>query len=301
MAREDHSRPQLETFNRPCPCSGIKSLVIYTYWRDVSGSMNQIIKTTLTDTIEEINCLDLGFSDSRYVDALLDTYIRTVDDVCRKIPQGSRILEIGCYNCIVATTLKRIGYEVKVADLPYVAEHSGLITFLKNEGISIASIDLRVALLPFDDCDFDAIICCEVIEHLPFNPAPVFDEFSRLLDIGGVAYIATPNLTSLAHRVYMVSGRSIHNPPSHFHNEHDSSSIAIHWKEYTRAELNEFLERSGFTLLEHYYCRYAEKTTSGLLRRSLVSCVYKMAPQLMQCQVGIYKKANQKIRFGRNK
>jgi len=50
--------------------------------------------------------------------------------------------------------------------------------------------------LPFSDEEFDAIICCEGIEHI-FSPFELFTEFSRILKKGGILIITTPNIQNL--------------------------------------------------------------------------------------------------------
>jgi 2-polyprenyl-3-methyl-5-hydroxy-6-metoxy-1,4-benzoquinol methylase len=137
------------------------------------------------------------------------------------------------------------------------------------------------------------IICCEVLEHLAFNPIPVVRELKRILKPGGIIYIATPNLTSLVHRVSLMKGRSFYNPPGHFVwalNPASAMSVGLHWKEYTKTELLTFFKLEGMRCVRHYYCRYVKRTTSSFLRRALVGFIYWLFPSFMQCQVAIFAK-----------
>ena len=52
-----------------------------------------------------------------------------------------------------------------------------------------------LARLPFADASFDAVVCYNVIEHLP-NPSAVFREYARLLVPGGGLLFKTPCLTN---------------------------------------------------------------------------------------------------------
>ena len=47
--------------------------------------------------------------------------------------------------------------------------------FLKS-GIDLLPHDLSEDLVPVDDAAFDAIVFCEVLEHLNFNPLPFIGE-----------------------------------------------------------------------------------------------------------------------------
>ena len=66
------------------------------------------------------------------------------------------ILEIGKGNGIVSNTLKQAGFKVTTADI---AED------LKPD--KICSIDELSKC--FKENSFDLVLCCEVLEHLPFN------------------------------------------------------------------------------------------------------------------------------------
>jgi 2-polyprenyl-3-methyl-5-hydroxy-6-metoxy-1,4-benzoquinol methylase len=61
-------------------------------------------------------------------------------------------------------------------------------------GIDIVSDIINI---PEPGQSFDAILCTEVIEHIP-DPAKVFPEFARLLKPGGVLIITAP-FSSLTH------------------------------------------------------------------------------------------------------
>jgi SAM-dependent methyltransferase len=54
-----------------------------------------------------------------------------------------------------------------------------------------------IAMLPFRDATFGAVVCTEVLEHVD-DPRPAIAEAARVLSEGGVAYITTPNYVNLA-------------------------------------------------------------------------------------------------------
>lgn len=51
--------------------------------------------------------------------------------------------------------------------------------------------------LPFRDGSFAAVVCTEVLEHVD-DPSAAFAEMARVLRLGGLAYVTTPNYSNLA-------------------------------------------------------------------------------------------------------
>jgi SAM-dependent methyltransferase len=60
-----------------------------------------------------------------------------------------------------------------------------------NWDTSKIDIVCDIASIPEPDCSFDAILCSEVLEHIP-NPVKAVEEFRRLLKPGGVMILTAP-------------------------------------------------------------------------------------------------------------
>ncbi len=212
--------------------------------------------------------IEIGFVNADYWQTLRTTYVRTLCDVMDLAESRSRtgkvrILEIGAFCGIVATA-------GNLATLP----------------------------LEFQDEAFDIIVCCEVIEHLNFNPLPVFCEFNRLLRLNGILYIGTPNQANIYKRLLLARGRSVHNPVKHLLWQLDSTatfSIGLHWKEYTAEELAEILKLTGFELLKAYYCHTNRCRNPNLLRRMLVRSMYACFPSFLPSQVAVGIKTSKRV------
>lgn len=189
------------------------------------------------------------------------SYRRTVADIvyrfADRINSGEklRVLEIGSYLGVVSIALSRIGFSVTALDIPEFMRNPRLRSMLEQESVTPVAANLADPALPFDDRCFDLVIMCETLEHLNFNPLPVFSEISRLLKQGGMLYLSLPNLGSLVNRAKLLSGRSIHNPVSDYAAQlsgHGNMIVGIHWREYTCAEVSEMLHMSGFRIESHY-------------------------------------------------
>ena len=163
----------------------------------------------------------------------------------------------------------------------------------KRTGIHCAAGNLSNLPLDFPAGAFDIIICCEVIEHLNFNPLPVFCEFNRLLKADGLLYLGTPNHANIVKRLLLARGKSIHDPVQHLVwqlNPQAAFSIGLHWREYTKAELVQIINLSGFQLLKSYYCHYVENRNPNRMRQILVCLMYACFPSFLPNQVVIVKK-----------
>jgi len=193
-----------------------------------------------------------GAGETRYIDGLAESYKRTVDDIYRLFNKGDRkprILEIGAYLGVVSRALVKLDFEVVATEHPAYAKSARLADFFSRHGIPLHGVDLADASLPFPSESFDAVIICEVIEHLNFNPLPVLLEISRLVRPGGYAYVAMPNFSSFSNRVRVLRGRSPHNPISDYLVQLDrrrNMQVGLHWREYTAPETCEMLEIVGF-------------------------------------------------------
>ena len=77
-----------------------------------------------------------------------------------------RVLEVGVGNGFVTSYLKRLGYDVTTLDI--------LKTYVPDMKASVLK-------MPFKDGYFDVCLCCEVLEHLPFEYFQAgLDELSRV-------------------------------------------------------------------------------------------------------------------------
>ncbi len=114
----------------------------------------------------------------------------------RQIPAGSKILDAG------AGTQQ---YKIFCMHLNYVAQDFAEYDGKGDEkGLQMGTFDYGkldiisdITAIPRPDASFDAIMCIEVLEHLP-EPSKAIAEFSRLLKPGGHLVITAP-FCSLTH------------------------------------------------------------------------------------------------------
>lgn len=121
---------------------------------------------------------------------------RWLEKTLGSIPQGSRILDAGA-----GTQL----YRKFCAHLNYVSQDFGEYdgkgdsAGLQTGGFNYGHLDIvsDITSIPNPDSSFDAIMCIEVLEHLP-DPIQAVREFARLLKPNGYLIVTAP-FCSLTH------------------------------------------------------------------------------------------------------
>jgi SAM-dependent methyltransferase len=122
----------------------------------------------------------------------MEIAVKKVKNHFRDNFQNKKVLDIPSGNGWIGEALTEYGMDVISADINEEKPHFAQVNMEKP--------------LPFLDEEFDAIICCEGIEHI-FSPFKLFTEFSRTLKKGGILIITTPNIQNLYSRLqFLCSG-----------------------------------------------------------------------------------------------
>lgn len=139
------------------------------------------------------------------------------------LPKGVRLLDAG------AGELKNRQY---CGHLDYVSQDfcqyqgaGGVNEGLQSANWDTSRIDLvsDITAIPAPDASFDAILCSEVLEHVP-EPTHALDEFTRLLKPGGVLLLTAP------------FGSNVHMAPYHY-----CSGFSKYWYQH-------HLQQRGFKI-----------------------------------------------------
>lgn len=221
-----------------------------------------------------------------YLDNARPSYRRTLLDIAKSYSAKGRpsrslqVLEIGALLGVVSISLARLGMQVTALDIPEFAANPRLQERYRQAEVKVVAENLRDYSLPFAAGQFDLVIMCETLEHLNFNPLPVMAEINRVLRSDGRLYLALPNLTSLPHRYDLLWGHSIHNPVCDFAaqlSDEVNMIVGLHWREYTRKELLEMLDMTGFSLIWHAY-------SMPVHAHPLAHIIYRLLPSLRPAQ-----------------
>ncbi len=90
------------------------------------------------------------------------------------------VLDVGCGSSRIVGSRRLVGLDIVLAKLRYAKRYGNPL------------VHGSIFALPFKDASFDAVICSEVIEHVPAD-ARVFDELERVLKPGGRLILGTPD------------------------------------------------------------------------------------------------------------
>ncbi|MDN5203372.1 class I SAM-dependent methyltransferase [Fulvivirgaceae bacterium BMA10] len=232
-----------------------------------------------------------GEVETQELEVLKLTYERTIRDITNYFKpvvrnfEDIKILEIGPWVGFVSTVLKRIGFNISVQEIPDFVCQKNLKAHFENEQINYSPVNLRHYKLPFHNEEFDAIIMCEVLEHLNFNPLPVLSEINRILKMDGLYYLSLPNLVSLPNRLKFLFGKSVNTPIQKFFDQlkpGTSEIIGIHWREYTTEEIRQLLEATSFHITRQYLFHHGHIRNPIL--KLLLFLPYKFLPGLLPNQ-----------------
>ncbi len=119
-----------------------------------------------------------------------------LEEKLKTIPPGSKILDAGAGDGNKKKFCEHLDYISQD-----IAEYDGI---QEDEGLQTGKVDYTnldivsdISNIPLQDKSLDAILCVEVIEHIP-NPLEAFMEFSRLLKQDGIVILTAP-FNSLTH------------------------------------------------------------------------------------------------------
>lgn len=163
-------------------------------------------------------------------------YRRTLERVCRiPAPTPARILEIGGGQ-IVLLCNKLFGDSVVLGDVnpDYSKE-------VKDQGIEFAKCDLLHDDLDYRD-EFDIIVLCEVVEHLPVPLYTILEKVKKWMKPGGHIFITTPNMYRFRNLVRLALGMRVFDL---FLYPEPGKSIG-HPFEYYEKHLRWHLDKAGF-------------------------------------------------------
>ncbi len=127
--------------------------------------------------------LDLTRPEERtYLSPIFYTQYQTVRVLIGRYLRG-RVIDLGCGTMPFRPWVEEVA-----------STYHGLDVSAKADGVALIGDIQNLAMIV--DAAYDAVLCCEVLEHVP-EPSKAIQEMFRILKPGGVALITVPHLSRL--------------------------------------------------------------------------------------------------------
>ena len=183
--------------------------------------------------------------------------------IAELVPQGSRVLDLGCGDGAMLEYLRRergcTGYGVEIDD-------ANVLACVKR-GVNVVQLNLDEGLALFEDASFDVVLQIDTLQHLR-NAEVMLRETAR---VGRVGIVAFPNFAHWPNRLSILQGRMpvTRRLPYQWY---DTPNIRVG----THADLAALAQRTGLRVLDSFglqngrTVRFAPNLMAG-------TSVYKLA------------------------
>ena len=205
-------------------------------------------------SIEELEDYIVGFSQAT---PLMEEYAlvhlkRLIHTVQITPPGGpdDRVLEMGCYMQMTPALRAYSGYgEVRGAyfgDLGDVAHQKAVSITGEIFECEVDLFNAEKDRYPYPDGQFQTILCCELLEHLAFDPMHMMAEINRILAHGGHLVLSTPNICSYRSVNAVLYGYHPGLFQAYIKPKEDGTVDPRHSREYAPREIAGLMEAAGF-------------------------------------------------------
>jgi len=216
-----------------------------------------------------------------------DLFKGSIDRFCEiaiRLSEAKRVLDVGSGQGLVLSCLAELGHKCHALD---VKDQPSIYPDTYGKGITFRLCNVEADAIPYPDESFDAVVCCQVLEHFSHSHLPAVQEMKRVLLPGGVLEIDVPNVASFRNRLRLLRGKHItydyaehylHAAPTLYKGM--SYYPLRHNREFTRGELELLLRSAGFQRYEVSFLR-SRRYREGIQRaRSVGTAMKDMIPSL---------------------
>jgi SAM-dependent methyltransferase len=174
--------------------------------------------------------------------------IRITLSLIEQVVARGRVLELGSNPYLITRLLKRRGLDVTSANWfgdPHIGARGTQVVTGPRSGerheFVYDHFNVETDRFPYDDGQFDLVLCCEILEHLPHDPVHMLAEIHRVLRRdSGRLLLTTPNPVRLDNLTRMLRGDNVYEELSGY------GTYGRHNREYTTGEVRDLLDECGF-------------------------------------------------------
>jgi SAM-dependent methyltransferase len=216
-------------------------------------------------------------------------------DIAFHLRDCRRVLDVGAGHGMLLALLNALGHECHALDIADRAQEYPEI--YRKQPITFKMCNVEVDAIPYPDSSFDAVVCCQVLEHFTHSHLPTMLEIHRVLKPRGIVEVDVPNAASFRNRSRMLRGKNI----TYDYEEHYLRAQPISYKEmsfyplrhnreFTRHELEILLVAAGFQNIQVRFLK-SRRYRSGLERLKTLGTMLKDAvPSLRKSLIAFAEK-----------
>ncbi|MGH8750158.1 MAG: methyltransferase domain-containing protein [Burkholderiales bacterium] len=230
--------------------------------------------------------------------ALDDVFKGSIDrfcDIAFRLRAAKKVLDVGAGHGMLLSLLCELGHECHALDISDPSARYPEVYAQKPIRFQVCNVE--VDALPFPDNSFDAVVCCQVLEHFTHSHLPAMREIRRVLKIGGIVEVDVPNAVSFRNRSRMLRGKNItYDYEQHYLHAQPVSYKGMsfyplrHNREFTRDELKILLEAGNFRNIEIAFLK-SRRHREGLEKiRSIGTTLKDAVPALRKSLIAFAEK-----------
>ena len=229
---------------------------------------------------------------------LEDLFCGSIDrfcDIAFRLRGCKRVLDVGAGNGVLLSLLSGLGHECHALDV--VDRAAVYPEIYREKHIRFQVCNVEVDPIPYPDASFDAVVCCQVLEHFTHSHLPTMQEIRRVLAPGGVVEADVPNVAGFRNRSRLLRGKNI----TYDYEEHYLYAKPIlhkgmsfyplrHNREFTKKELEILLKAAGFREIEVGFLKSRRYRTGWHRLISLGTAVKDALPSLRKSLIAFARK-----------
>lgn len=237
-----------------------------TDWRAVQLAPDMRDREAVVESLTDSDAFgNLVTERDSYIGSSIDR-VRITLSLLPSLPVGARVLELGSHPYLMTLLLRQRGLDITSAN--WFGADSGIGNrgnhvvhrLRRGETVTFAfdHFNVECDVFPYPDGWFDAVLFCEILEHLPADPTHALVEIHRVLKPGGTLVLTTPNAVRWQNIYNILSGENVYELLSGY------GAYGRHNREYTVPELRRFLAACGYEVVDVFSANTLHTSCGGL-------------------------------------
>jgi SAM-dependent methyltransferase len=171
-----------------------------------------------------------------------------------------RVLDVGAGGGLLLSLLTELGHECHAVDIN---DNTDVFPeIFRDKKIAFRTCNVEADPIPYPDGFFDAVTCCQVLEHFTYSHLGAVREMRRVLRPGGLLEIDVPNAACFRNRSRLLRGKHITwDYAKHYLHAEPLMYKGMpffpdrHNRDFTIGELRLLMEEAGFRVVDIHFLK----------------------------------------------